>query len=248
LTATRRRRPAQPVLAGAAQDPFAERDHQAALLGDGDEPDRADQPLRGVRPAHEGFERHDGLAVRREDRLIMQAEFVPIDRAAQVVLDRLAHADGLVHLPREEAESVSALAFRLVEGCIGEAHQILAVDAVVRCDRNTDGDADADRRAADLERLGDGIEDSASERIRVLRGAQPGLDDREFVAAEAGEGVARPQQLLEPARHELDELVAGRVAVGVVDILEAVEVEEHHRETRAGPAHPVEFLVEPLPE
>ena len=67
-------------------------------------------------------------------------------RLAQVLLDGLAHADGLVHLPREEAVAVPALAFRLVEGGVGEAHQVLAARAVVRRERDADRDADADRR------------------------------------------------------------------------------------------------------
>ena len=63
----------------------------------------------------------------------------------------------------------------------------------------------------------------------------------------ASVSVAR-RSSFEPARDLLDQLVAGRMAVGVVDVLEAVEVEEHHREPAAGAADPAELLVEPLAE
>src|SRR5215203_4983134 len=120
-TFTAMRRPGQrwPVAAGPPQHPLAERDDEAELLGDGDEPRRADEALLGMRPAHQRLEPDDGQAVGREDRLVMEAEPVLVDRLAQVLLDRLTHADGLVHLPREEAVAVPALAFRLIEGGVG---------------------------------------------------------------------------------------------------------------------------------
>ena len=77
--------------------------------------------------------------------------------------------------------------------------------------------------------MGELIEDAARQRVGIEWRAQPGLDDGELVAAEAGERIGPAKQLLEPARHELDQFVACLVAIGVVDVLEAVEVEEHHR-------------------
>ena len=55
-------------------------------------------------------------------------------------------------------------------------------------------------------------------------------DDRELVAAEAGHGVAAADDAAQPLAHPDEQGVARVVAVGVVDRLEAVEVEEHHRE------------------
>ena len=109
---------------------------------------------------------------------------------------------------RQEAVAVPALAFRLIEGGVGETHEVLAGGAVVRRERDADRDADADRRGVDLEGVGELIEDAARQRVGIERRAQPGLDDGELVAAEAGERVGPAKQLLEPARHELDQLVA----------------------------------------
>ena len=59
-------------------------------------------------------------------------------------------------------------------------------------------------------------------------------EHRELVAAEAGDGVARPQGLLDARGDSGEQLVAGRVPEAVVDELELVEVEEEHGDR--GPA------------
>jgi hypothetical protein len=58
-------------------------------------------------------------------------------------------------------------------------------------------------------------------------------EDGELVAAQARHDVARAHVFLDAARRLDEELVAGAVAQAVVDQLEAVEVEIHHRELRA---------------
>ena len=55
---------------------------------------------------------------------------------------------------------------------------------------------------------------------------EPGQEHDELVAAQAREQVAAAQPVLQPPGDGEEQLVAGRVAVRVVDGLEAVEVEE----------------------
>ena len=57
--------------------------------------------------------------------------------------------------------------------------------------------------------------------------------DHELVAAEAAERLARAQQVPEPLGHLLQHEVADGVALGVVDDLEPVEVDEQHRDAPA---------------
>jgi hypothetical protein len=52
--------------------------------------------------------------------------------------------------------------------------------------------------------------------------------DHEFIASEAGRGVDRAHRTLEALRHLTQEIIAGAVAEGVVDELEAVEI--HHQQ------------------
>ena len=56
-------------------------------------------------------------------------------------------------------------------------------------------------------------------------------DHHELVAAEARHDVACPQRAAQPVRHFEQEQIAGLMAERIVDDLEAVEIDEQHRET-----------------
>src|SRR5207245_4514027 len=83
------------------------------------------------------------------------------------------------------------------------------------------------------------------------RGARPGKDERELVAAPAPGDVAladrRPERVRDPAQR----LVAEEVAVAVVDVLEAVEIAECDADLAAEAADPrqleAERVLEPAP-
>ena len=84
-------------------------------------------------------------------------------------------------------------------------------------------DALADRHAA---RRADRVEQLAGDRARRRRRSVRREDDAELVAAEpADASVARTRAAGAPARTARSMLVADRVAVGVVDVLEVVDVE-----------------------
>jgi hypothetical protein len=68
--------PGEELGAGGAQDPLAELDDQAVLLGDRDEVGRADEPAVRVLPADQGLDVPDGAAGQVDDRLVDQAELV----------------------------------------------------------------------------------------------------------------------------------------------------------------------------
>jgi hypothetical protein len=63
---------------------------------------------------------------------------------------------------------------------------------------------------------------------------QAGQQDDEFVAAQAGHGVDVAHLLLQALGDAFEQQVADRVAEAVVDVLEAVEVEEQHRALAVG--------------
>ena len=72
-----------------------------------------------------------------------------------------------------------------------------------------------------------------------------GLDDGEFVAADARHRVDLAHAMAKPRRHHLEQLIAHRMAERVVDALEAVEIEKQHRELVAA-ADAGQRLGEPL--
>src|SRR3954453_7133132 len=100
---------------------------------------------------------------------------------------------------------------------VGQALEGVGLQAVLRIARDTRGRGGA---AADRG------ERPVADALPVLSRA----DDRELVAAEAGDGVvravARAQLVGDPAQ----ELVAGGVPVAVVDRLEVVEVDDNEAE------------------
>ena len=106
----------------------------------------------------------------------------------------------------------------------------LRIGGVVGQDRDADADADLGSHRVEHERLLDAGRQPARDRRRVV---DVGVEQRhhELVAAQPDDQVRVAQRVLE-ARAELpQELVAGRMAERVVDLLEAVEVEEHEGQT-----------------
>src|SRR5438094_10455401 len=58
--------------------------------------------------------------------------------------------------------------------------------------------------------------------------------ERELIAAEAGDGIALSDDALEPLRNLAQQPIAGVVPEAVVDLLEPVEVDEEDRDELAG--------------
>ena len=71
-------------------------------------------------------------------------------------------------------------------------------------------------------------------------------DDGELVAAESGQGVARPDHLGEPLGHVDEQGVADSVTKSVVDRLERVEVQEQDDEALAAAPRPGEPSLDPI--
>ena len=104
-------------------------------------------------------------------------------------------------------------------------------DADARADGGDDALAEDD---GDVELRADALDD-AGDAVPVDRAVE---QDGELVTAEAGGGVGRAQAAAEPVGDRAQQHVAGLVAEGVVDRLEAVEVdvEDRRPHVRARPA------------
>ena len=76
-------------------------------------------------------------------------------------------------------------------------------------------------------------DDPLGEQAGMGRLAAALLDDRELVAAEAGDQLVAAHHRAQPVGDLDQQLVAGRMAVNVVDRLEAVEVDAQHRDRLA---------------
>jgi hypothetical protein len=119
-------------------------------------------------------------------------------------------------------------ALGLVHGGVGIAQHVLG-PAVAE---GAEGDADAGGTGDFVVAHHEGLAQRGHQPLGQHHGVVLVHDvvgqDRELVAAQPRQHVARAQLLLHAPRHLLQQLVAGGVAQAVVDELEAVEVQEHH--------------------
>ena len=140
-----------------------------------------------------------------------------------------------------DLDAVLPSLLRRVEGVVGELEQLLAIERVLRVDRDPDRDAGG---GADLVGRGDDALDHRLGDPPAVVLADAGEHERELVASEP-EGLAAPAQ----ARADLDEdAVAGSVAVDVVHALEVVDVDQTERDGSAERLRAIELLLETLVE
>ena len=113
---------------------------------------------------------------------------------------------------------------------VGVAQQQIRVGAVVGKQRDADAGSDVQPVAVDEERFGQRLDQLLRHDGGAARIDQVGLDEDEFVAADTGQRVARAQSSPQPHGDPLQQSVADRMAEGVVDVLEVIEIHHHHRD------------------
>ena len=182
-------------------------------------------------PAHERLDLGHRAVAQLHDRLVVQLELAALDGGAQRLLERELLDGPLVEVLLEDHALVAALVLGPVHGHVGVADERLGRHRRVR--RVGDADAGGDEELAAVgehERLAQLRRRTASAAAAASpRRRSPVAHDHELVAAEAAR-ACRPgaSGSLEPLGHLLQHEVADGVALGVVDDLEAVEVDEQH--------------------
>ena len=156
------------------------------------------------------------------------------ERIAQIEFQRAAHLQADVHFRLEEPPDRPAIRLGEVERDIGAFQQFVIRLAIAG--RDCDPDADADRQAVafDLVRRAENLDDAAGEDRRIFRLIEAGLQNGEFVAAEAGDRVDFAHAGLQPLRHRAQQRVADRMAERIVDLLEVIEIKAQHSEATTG--------------
>ena len=122
--------------------------------------------------------------------------------------------------------------------------QIVRVVGVDRIDGDAGAGARMDRGALEADRLVDAVEDALGHAVDVLAGAGAVEDHDEFVAAEPHAKIRCAAGFAHALRRHHQHVVAGGMAERVVDLLEAVEVELHHRQPLAAPVRALDQRVE----
>ena len=214
----------------AVEHERGQRAREAALLRQRQEVPGREQPAPRVLPAHERLDAAHGAARQVGLGLVVQDELPGVDRVAQLAHEREALA--AVAVARGQVDLVPGPhPLRLVHRDVGALQQPDRVARVLREERDADARVDVDGDVLDLE----GALERAPQpqaggaRGRLVAGRE---HERELVAAEARERVVLAHRAAEPRPDLAQHLVAGVVAERVVELLEAVEVDQQQRERR----------------
>ena len=163
--------------------------------------------------------------------LEMQLEQVLVDGVADALAPRqpCAHFAVGFLVGTEHAPGVLARALGLVHGDVGPCDQIVGVGRMGGIVGNAEAGGEPQVLAFEAEgNLGDGAHHALGQGFGFVV-LHIGQEDGEFVAAQARQHLVAPHQRADLAGDANQQGVAGTVAVGVVDGLEFIEVEEHHR-------------------
>ena len=160
--------------------------------------------------------------------LIPQPEAAGFQGLAQPVFDVLRTGRRLRHARFKQLHLVLAGALGPVHGRVGRRHQSAGIPFVVREDRNAHAHGGEHVFAFNPERGFKRAQQIPATRPGFRLVTQPGDQHNELVAADAGDGLVIAQPGAQPFGNLLQEQVANLVAPGVVDALEAVQVDEQY--------------------
>ena len=216
------------LTAGFLEHPLADGDDQPGFLGDGDEGIGHHQAMLGMLPTNQGFDADDLSREQRKQGLVVQDKLFPADDFAHLFGHATSAADGILGV---EAMAAATGTLAVFESGIGHGKQAFGIQSVCW----VAGDADADRQfvlvALDDERC---CQDAAYASCHL--GAQTLVvdttqDERELVAADARHqviGAGGGGQ----ARHDFEQnLVGSDLTEAVIDLAEAVDVEQQQGKT-----------------
>src|SRR3984893_2958387 len=214
--------------------PVAKSHDQAVALCHREEIRGRDDAPRGRAPADRSLDADDSAGGALDLRLIFHKDLFRADGGAQIVAQADARAHLGVHRIGEEAIGAPPFGLGAVKRYVCPSQQRFRVGGIGSEDGNTDADAASDLVAADDVWLVQAGEEPPRHEAGLVRVLDAGLHDGEFVAAEAGDGVAVAHGTAQSLGHQLEECVADRMSQRIVDVLEVIEVEiEHGKACRA---------------
>ena len=132
-------------------------------------------------------------------------------------------------------ERVIAAADRLrpMERHVDARHQLLGPGAVLGCQRDTGTGTDEGGRAAEVEWFLESLEHGLDDTRDAVGIAVIGHQENELIATQAVEFLPGRKPGSPAVRHVLEQPITGRMPHGVVDLVEAVEVEQGERYVRS---------------
>ena len=235
LTATVKCRVLEPPLGALSQrgveDPAGELRDRAGPLGERHELVGLQQPVLGVLPAHERLGAGDVVPLERHLRLVVQDELVALDRAPQLAEEAQPGRRVRVALGRVGLDAALA-ALGVVHRDVGALHQRRHVGAVLGRERHAHAGVELDGDPAQGERQAQGLLRSRPAVSAAWRGGAGGSVRTTANSSPPRRASVSPwaqARRSQGARPRPRQLVAVVVPERVVDLLEAVEIDEQHR-------------------
>src|SRR5215211_729760 len=221
--------PPDHLRAGFLQHREPDGDDHTGLFGDPNELcGRQQTPLR-VSPTHQRLDPEHRAALHRDDGLVMYPELPSLQGPLQFVLEShpLPGVNGQL-LP-VEFEPVRAQHLRAVHCGVRLLEQAGPVLSIRWIERDSYADRYAQFVVPQFVGFGERLDDPARDPGSVPHHAHVREQHDELVARQPGDRVCLPHTARQPIRHLSEQQIADVVSQGVVDALEAVQVEKQER-------------------
>ena len=213
--------------ARAVQHEIGQSDDEPRFFGNRNEGRRADRAELRVLPAGQGLEAGQRAGRQAEERLILDTQLARGQRCAQLAFEQQPLGDLGAQANVEHRIARLACGLGPVHRDVGVAQHFTGVGVGNRTRRDADARARVDLGAGDLAQH---AEQPLGQRDGVVDAAGAFDQDRELVAAQSRDHVARSHMVLDALRDLHQELVADAVTQAVVDQLKAIEIEEQYAE------------------
>ncbi len=177
-------------------------------------------------PADERLDARNAVVAGVDDRLVEKVYLSLRERVTQILLQHPSVRRGLEEIAGKEAEAPPAARLRGIEREIDVADQFLAGGTIARRHGHADGGTDDAAAATHRIGLGQAGDDAVREIPHPATIIETRQDDLELVAPEAENLLPVADDLEEPFADLLQQRVTRRVAERVIDLLEAIEIDE----------------------
>ncbi len=180
-------------------------------------------------PADQALGAADLGATHIDDRLVVHDQLFLIERAAEVAEQAQALPRVAVQAAGVQVDATVGV-LRGVHRHVCAAQQRVGVIAVEREARDAHACPDLKGHLLDLKGALHDLDDLPCVMLELLRvGRVLGREDRKLIAAHPRDDAVGPDALDQTRAQFAQQLVAVVVAERVVDLLEAVQVQQHHR-------------------
>ncbi len=159
---------------------------------------------------------------------VVQLELLSLDRAAQVVLERVARHRVHIHLRLEELVIVAAAALGVIHREIGVLQQRLCIVAVTGISDDADARGHVQLVMIHLVWPAQRHQYLARAHGCVFGMGYLGQKHHELVTTLPAHGIRRAHAVGQALRHRLQQAIADQVPERVVDVLEAIHVQVEH--------------------